>query len=216
MQERGKEMKWNIEDITFLHPPDVFTGSFDNAKMQTRHEQQIQTKLEEIKTAIDQETDPLEAMKKLHTRDQLKFFLNNLGSFRDAGKLEEAVLALYGKLNGPFSSGGDAAVWHNLFEACDTTRLYSLGDPVTFTSATVYAGSVSGFKRSLSWTPDRQRAEWFAERWKDPSRGGGELYEVDITKANILVYLKHRHEEELILTPEFIKSAVIRVFNAGG
>ena len=205
-------MKWNVEDIAFLYPPDVFAGSFDNAKMQARHEQQVQIKLDEIKIALAQESDPLKAMKKLHAKDHLRFFLNNLESFRDTGTLEEAVLELYAKLNNPFSSGGDAAVWQDLFAACDTTRLYSLGDPVTFASATVYSGSVSGFNRSLSWTPDRQKAVWFAERWKDPSRGGGELYEVDISKTNVLVYLKHRHGEELILAPEFIKSANIRIF----
>jgi len=206
-------MQWNIADITFLHPPDVFTGTFDNAKMQARHEQQIQIKLEEIKAAIASEPDPLKAMKKLHTKDQLKFFQNNEEPFRDAGRFEEAVLTLFGKFNGPFSSGGDAAVWNTLFAACDTTRLYSLGNPITFSSATVYRGSVSGCTRSLSWTPDRQRAEWFAERWKNPSLGGGELYEVDIVKTNILVSLQHRHEEEIILAPEFIKSAEIRAFN---
>jgi hypothetical protein len=70
--------------------------------------------------------------------------------------------------------------------------------------------------RSLSWTPDRQRAEGFAERWKDPSLGGGELYEVDIARSNVLVYLKHRHEEELILSPAFIASAEIRAFRRNG
>lgn len=209
-------MKWNVEAISFLHPPDVFAGAFDNAKMQARHEQQMQRKLEEIKTALDREADPLEAMNKLHIRDHLQFFLNNLRLFRDAGRLEEAVLALYGRLNAPFSSGGDAALWNRLFEACDTTRLYNLGEPVTFASATVYRGSVSGFVRSLSWTPDRQRAERFAERWQDQTLGGGEVYAVDITKADVLVYLLHRREEELLLAPGFVTSAEIRIFPARG
>lgn len=208
-------MKWNVEGIAFLYPPDVFAGSFDNAKMQARHEQQVQEKLEALKTALAREADPLEAMKKLHARDHLKFFQNNMGMFRDADKLEAAVLALYGRLNSPFSSGGDAAVWNDLFAACDRTKLYGLGHPVSFTSATVYSGSVSGFERGLSWTPDRQKAEWLSARWQDPTLGGGALYEVDIAKANILVYLRHRHEEEILLTPEFIRSAEIRAFAAG-
>ncbi len=208
-------MKWNVEDIAFLHRPDIFAGSFENTKMQARYEQEIQKKLEAIKTAIDCETDPFEAMKKLHTRDHLQFFLNNLGSFRDAGKLEEAVLALYCKHNDSFSSGGDVIVWNNLIEACDTKRLYNLGDPVTFTSATIYRGSILGFKRGLSWTPNRQRVENFAKRWKDPSLGGGELYEMDITKSDVLIYFQHRREEEILLAPTFIKTAEIRIFNTG-
>ncbi len=209
-------MKWNVDDIAFLHRPDIFTGSFDNAKMQAKYEQEIQEKLEAIKTAIDCETNPFEAMKKLHTRDHLQFLLNNLGSFRDAGKFEEAVLALYSRHNDSFSSGGDAIVWNDLIEACDTKRLFNLGDPVTFASTTIYRGSILGFKRGLSWTPDRQRAEHFAERWKNPSLGGGELYELDITDSEVLIYFQHRSEEEILLAPTFIKTAAIRVFTTGG
>jgi hypothetical protein len=216
MQKRGKEMKWNVEDIAFLYPPDVFAGSFDNAKMQARHDQQVQTKLEEIKAALDREADPLAAMRKLHAKDHFKFFQNNEGLFRDAGRFEETVLVLYGKINNPFTSDGDPAVWESLFAACDQKRLFGLGSPVTFASATVYRGSVVGSRRGLSWTPSRQRAEWFAKRWQDPALGGGELYEVDIVRANILVYLKDRHDEEIIVAPDFIKSAEIRAFQPRG
>lgn len=205
-------MRWNVEDIAFLYRPDVFTGSFDNAKMQARHEQEVQRKLEKLKTAIDVETDPFEAMKILNTKDHIQFLLNNLEEFRDAGRLEEAVLVLYGRLNAPFASGGEATVWNDLFEECDTTRLYNLGDPVIFVPSTVYRGSISGVKRSLSWTPNRKRAEKFAERWKDPALGGGEIYEVDINKSDILFYRKHGHEDEVILAPAFVRSAEIRDF----
>jgi hypothetical protein len=208
-------MRWNVEDIAFLYRPDVFTGSFDNAKMQARHEQEVKRKLEKLKTAIDVETDPFEAMKILNSKDHIQFLINNIGAFQDAGRLEEAVLALYGRLNAPFASGGDAAVWINLFEKCDTTSLYNLGDPIVFVPKTVYRGSVSGLKRSLSWTPNRKRAEKFAERWKDPSLGGGEIYEVDIAKNNILIYRKYDHEDEILLDTEFIKSAEIRDFKSG-
>jgi len=209
-------MEWNVEEVVFLHPPDVYTGSFDNAKMQARHERQMQDKLEQIRNAIQRETDPLKAMKILHVRDHLQFFRNNLMQFRQAGRLEEAVLVLYGRFNSPFSSGGDTGVWNDLFAVCDPERLYALGEPVGFTSATVYRGSVSGLKRSLSWTPDRRRAEGFAERWKDPSMGGGELCEVDIVKDDVMVYLSHRHEDEVILKPAFIKVADIRPFRSNG
>ena len=109
-------MRWNVEDIAFLYRPDVFTGTFDNAKMQARHEQEVQRKLEALKTALDAETDPFEAMIILNNKDHLQFLLNNIEPFRDAGRFEEAVLALYGRLNAPFASGGDAAVWSDLFE----------------------------------------------------------------------------------------------------
>lgn len=209
-------MEWNLTDIAFLHPPDVFTGRFDNAKMQARHEEQMHKKLETIKTALAQANDPLVAFKILHKKDHLQFLQNNLELFREAGRLEEAVLALYGKLNAPFSSGGDAALWNKLFLSCDPEMLSNLGEPVPFTSATVFRGSVSGHSRSLSWTPARQRAEQFAERWKDSSLGGGALYEVDVTDKDVLIHRRLRHDQEVILSPDFIATAAIRAFTPAG
>jgi len=208
-------MRWNVENIAFLHPPDIFTGSFDNPKMQARHEQQAELKLMQLKAAVALETDPLAAMMHLHTKDHLTFLLNNQSSFAAAERLEKAVLKLYRKVNGPFSSGRDMKTWYSLFEACDRARLYNLGEPFNRESATVYRGAASGTKRCLSWSPDRQRAEWFAERWKDPSLGGGEIHEVHISKSTILIYLNDKREEELILDPTFIKSAEIGLFNSG-
>jgi hypothetical protein len=209
------KMEWNLEDIVFLHAPDIFTGTFDNVIMQARHELQMQAKLNDIKNAVNMETDPLQAMNRLNQKEHFKFFENNKDEFRKAGRFEEAVLTLYSRFNGPFSSGGDVATWYSLFEQCDPAQLYNLGDPVAFTSTTVYRGSVSGLKRSLSWTPDRHMAERLAERWKDPSLGGGMVYQVDIARADVLAYLKHRREDEILLAPAFISSAEIRIFNAG-
>ena len=205
-------MKWNLENITFLHPPDVFTGTFDNALMQARHEQQVQAKLDEILTFLERETDPAKALNRLHKKEHLTFFLNNEEMFRQAGVFEETLLALYGKANSPFAISGDLLVWNRLFSACDRTRLFNLGSPVTFAAATVYRGSQSGLLRSLCWTPERRKALWFAERWSDPVLKGGDLYEVDIHKADILVHLMDRHEQQVILAPEFIASAEIRPF----
>ena len=86
--------------------------------------------------------------------------------------------------------------------------------PITFSSATVYRGAVIDSKRSLSWSPDLKRAHWYADRWRDPVLGSGNIYEVDITPADLLVYLTDKHEEEIILAPDFIDSADIRVFSA--
>lgn len=205
-------MRWNVKDIAFLYRPDVFTGSFDNEKMQARHEQEVHRKLEKLKKAIDVETDPFEAMKKLNYRDHIQFLLNNIDTFKEFCRLEEAVLFLYGRLNAPFSSGGDIVLWNNLFEKCDTKKLSEQGDSIVFVPSTVYRGSVSGTKRSLSWTPNRKRAEKFSERWKDSALGGGEIYEVDIAKSDILIYRKIGPEDEVILTPDFIQSAEIRDF----
>jgi len=90
-------MEWNVEEVVFLHPPDVYTGSFDNAKMQARHERQMQDKFEQIKNAIQRETDPLKAMKILHVRDHLQFFVTIWCSFaRPAGLRKRCLSCMAG------------------------------------------------------------------------------------------------------------------------
>ncbi len=209
-----KQTRWNISEIEFLHQPDDFTGTFDNEKMQIRHEQQLQKKLDHLMTSIENEENPFTAMKILNKKDHLTFFFNNLEKFRQYGCLESAVLFLYFKLNAPFASGGDVQQWNRMFQECDKGRLLDLGESVSFNGPlTVYRGSVSGMKRSLCWTPDRTRAEQFANRWHDPSLGGGEIYKVDIVPDDIIFYQKQRHEVVLLLSPAFVTSANIRSFS---
>jgi len=210
---QNKKMKWNIENITFLHQPDFFLGSFDNPKMQERHERELKEGLDNLKNAIAFEDDPLIALRKLNKNDHIQFLRNNLAEFRSAGRLEETVVLLYSVLNAPFSSGGDASLWRELFNMCNPDLLKKCGTPLPFQHATVYRGSVSGMKKSLVWTPDRSRAEKYADRWKDKSLGGGELFEVDINEVDVLLYSKNRFETIVILSPAFIESANIRIFN---
>jgi len=203
-------MRWNIEKIGFLHQPEDFLGSFDNDKMQKRHEEQVRQKLDGIKSALTEEADPLRAMQILNKRDHVQFLQNNVEIFKAEGAFETAVLKLYGRKNGPFSTPDDIPTWSSFFKQCDEKRLHQKGDPVSFSTSTVYRGSVIGSARSLSWSPDRERALWFADRWKNPDLGGGQIYEVDITPAVLLVYLTDKHEQEMILTPDFIETAEIR------
>ena len=207
-------MRWNINKIGFLHQPEDFLGSFDNDKMQQRHEEQVRQKLERIKTNLAAEKNPLRAMLSLNKRDHVQFLQNNAEAFRAAGEFETAVLTLYRRKNGPYSSPDDMPTWSDFFRKCDRDRLLEKGVPITFRSATVYRGAVIGSKRSLSWSPDRTRAHWYADRWRDPGLGSGQIHEVDITPADLLVYLTDKHEEEIILRPDFIDSAEIRPFSA--
>ncbi len=207
-------MQWNVDGLGFLYRPDVFTGSFDSKIMQERHDEKVLKKLTALKSAVANENNPFAAMQLLHKNDHLRFFQNNLEAFRNAGEFEKTVLTLYGKLNAPFGSGGDAEEWSALFMSCDREALAQLGSPVPFKSATVYRGSVSGFSRSLSWTPNKSRAEKFAVRWQDPNLGSGDIYEMDIDSSNVLIYIKRSREDEIIMAPEFVKEAAIRPFTS--
>ncbi len=206
-------MKWNIKDIAFLHKPDVFTGTFGIKQMQERHERQLKKKLFELQTALAQEPDPLKALKILHLNDHFQFLINNKVLFHQAHRFEETVLFLYGRYNAPFSSGGDRNMWNSVFSECDKELLMGLGKPIPFTRTTLYRGSISGLKRSLSWTPDRERAQNFAKRWEDPNLGGGSIYEVDIDEAQVFLYRELRHDIEVLVSPKFIATADIRDFS---
>jgi hypothetical protein len=202
-------MEWNFQDIEFLHRPDVYTGSFDNEKMQARHEELKRNKLDTLKKAVQDTQDPLDAMMKLHKLDHIRFLLNNSQAFRDAGRFEAAVIKLYTAANSPFLSGGDSAVWNELFESCERERVYTLGDPFPLESATVYRISVTGIERGLSWTLSRKIVRSFEDRWQEQGIGRGKIYTLETTRKNILIYLKGRQEEEVILDPQFIRTAPI-------
>ena len=202
-------MKWNFKDIAFLHSPDVYMGSFDNAKMQARHEKLKLNKLNMLQKAVESEEDPLDAMMKLHKLDYILFLKNNSQAFRDAGRFEAAVIKLYTMTNSPFLSGGDPAVWNELFESCNREILYSLGAPFPFESVTVYRISITGIEKGLSWTLSRKKVRSFEDRWQEQGIGRGKIYALETTRQNILVYLKDRQEEEVILDPQFIKMTAI-------
>jgi hypothetical protein len=203
-------MKWNFKDIGFLYPPDVYMGTFGIAKMQARHDELKQKKLDTLQKEVEGEEDPLNAMMKLHKRDHIQFLLNNSQAFRDAGRFEEAVVKLYSMTNSPFLSGGDPAVWNQLFESCEKEKLCALGDHFPLESATVYRISVTGIEKGLSWTLSRKKIQGFIDRWQEQGVGGAKIYTLETTRKNILVYLKARQEEEVILDPRFMETATIK------
>ncbi|MEE4242712.1 MAG: hypothetical protein V2I36_14690 [Desulfopila sp.] len=205
-------MKWNVSNIVFLHQPEHFMGRFDNAKMQEKHELSLQKSLDAVKAALTAESDPLKALWLLHKKDHMQFLLNNLEEFQRNDRFEEAVIALYSVDNAPFSSGGDSALWAKLFNQCERSRLGRCGSPFPAGIDKVYRGSVSGFKQSLAWTPDRKIVEKFAQRWSDPALGGGELYEVAVSPENVLVFIQKSYEGVAILSPEYVSRADIRPY----
>lgn len=52
--------------------------------------------------------------------------------------------------------------------------------------------------KALSWTLDREVAEWFAHRYGE----NGTVYEAQIEKENIHAVFLGRNEEEVIVDPE--------------
>ena len=206
-------MEWNTDKIGFLHRPDDFLGSFTNDLMQLRHEQQVREKLQNLKDSLAAEENPTKAMFILNKRDHVQFLRNNIEIFKQQKEYESALLRLYRRKNGPFSTPNELDTWKEFFALVDRDLILQLGEPLSFTSATLYRGSVIGTSRALSWSPDYENASQFADRCKDPTLGGGQLFEVDVTEAHALVYLTDKNDREIILDPEFINSAEIRPFS---
>lgn len=209
--KRGKNMPWNLDKIRFLYPPDDFTGSFTNDKMQTRHKALQDQKIKEILAQLENAGDPIEAMRALNPREHTRFLQNNLEAFKQHKCLEKAVLWLYYRKNTPFAAAGEYDIWKFLLNACDADRLYQEGNPFPFDKVTAYRGSVTGVDKGLSWTVNRKEVSWILDRWADKELGGGTVFALEITRDDILVYVADKRKQEVILIPEVAETAKARV-----
>jgi hypothetical protein len=74
----------------------------------------------------------------------------------------------------------------------------------------IYRGTaLKANMRGLSWTLDRNRAIWFAER-RLRGRRRAHLFETAIRKSDALAYFSCRSEDEIVVHPDTLRSAVIR------
>ena len=86
-----------------------------------------------------------------------------------------------------------------LMDAEELRQFQTLEDPVT-----VYRGVTSHNAqniRALSWTLDRDTAEWFAHRFGED----GTVYEAQIAKAHILAVFLGRNEWEVVVDPKYLE-----------
>lgn len=64
---------------------------------------------------------------------------------------------------------------------------------------TIYRGVGSEkYRDGISWTLDREKAEWFATRFTD----NGIVYSAKVKSKDILYYISERGEEEIIVDPK--------------
>ena len=212
--KRGRNMQWNLDKIRFLYPPDDFTGSFTNDKMQARHKALQDQKIKDLLAQLESAANPILAMRVLNPREHIQFLLNNIEAFKQQKCLEKAVLWLYYQKNTPFAAAGDYDIWKFLLNECDADQLYREGSAFPYESVTAYRGSVTGNRRGLSWTVSREQAAWFLERWEDKELGGGTVFALEITKADILVYVEDKKKQEVILLPTVAETAKVRAITS--
>ena len=87
-----------------------------------------------------------------------------------------------------------------LMDQAERKRLAELEDTVT-----VYRGVTSlnaDNIRAMSWTLDKEVAEWFAHRYKED----GTVYEAEINKKYILALFMERNESEVVVDPKYLQN----------
>ena len=90
----------------------------------------------------------------------------------------------------------------HLMDAEELRRFQAPEDPVT-----VYRGITSYNAqniRALSWTLDRDTAEWFAHRFGED----GTVYEAQIAKAHIFALFLGRNESEVVVDPQHLEQVM--------
>jgi len=105
---------------------------------------------------------------------------------------------------------------HEFIMDAEELRQYAeLEDPVT-----IYRGVRSDKDKhikNLSWTLDREKAEWFAHRFDRD----GTVYEAQIEKKHILALFNGRNEAEVVVDPKHLQNLSISIekeqgFQMGG
>ena len=94
----------------------------------------------------------------------------------------------------------DLQLWIDTFKSIKNTKLLMDYDELNYFSnlpkkIIIYRGGVS--KRGISWTLDKDIAEWFANRFKAINKGG-QLFEKKVFKNDCIAYFNGREEEEII------------------
>jgi len=56
--------------------------------------------------------------------------------------------------------------------------------------------------RALSWTLSKDKAKWFASRWKSENK----VYQAKINKEDIFLYTNERNEDEVVINPTKLKN----------
>jgi hypothetical protein len=126
---------------------------------------------------------------------QLLLWAANLGEI-DRGTVRANLLDVWTLAEWPGRSVTHTD-WLYLFELA--------GSFYTGPSMTLYRGAVPRWRLGMSWTADRERAQWFAERNTDRGRPGS-LYETTAPACAILCDVDAadpggRDEREVIINP---------------
>jgi hypothetical protein len=139
--------------------------------------------------------------------DALGLVADNVCQLKDRDMYEPALLEAYTGTDFRLHRWSTPAL-QLLFDLADREKLLASGDPLPDGDRfTIYRG-VAGMGRTrrvrgFSWTPNYDRAAWFATRHirlADPA-----VYRATIQRNDVLAYRSDRDEQEFLCRPDYVK-----------
>ncbi len=133
---------------------------------------------------------------------RLAFVADNIQWLKSQNKYEYALLDAYTSTRTNYS-GFSLSTIKNLFEIADRAALLAEGEPLPGVGPfTVYRGVAGNGAqrrlRGLSWTADKEKAIWFAERYHKHGVSDPAVFQAEIPAALVYAYDNGREEQEFI------------------
>jgi hypothetical protein len=71
--------------------------------------------------------------------------------------------------------------------------------------------SLRSAMHGLSWTLDREKAQWFANRWLSLKRRRPIVLQTVARKADVMAYFAGRNEQEIVVHPNIARKLAITI-----
>lgn len=207
------KLEWDEQDPVSVHHP-YFSCRFTNLVKDGVSQMGDLRKPEDMELAMDivkkriEKAESVHSITKLMCNKFLLVFFKYIREYLDpedyAAELREAWLMTEFPNADPNLSLAEKV---RFFRKADPKLLMSKSDYARFLSLpdelVVYRGvNRKGSYKGLSWTIDKERAEWFASRWEWNSA----VYRATVAKADVLAYFGERSEEEIVLDSRKLKN----------
>lgn len=132
--------------------------------------------------------------------------------FEDVIERNAVLLDVWADTESPWQFGDQPL---RLFKAAYGDRpLYLTDDdagdhPILPETVRVFRGTGIGEKPGIAWTLDRDKALWFATRYRDSARAI--LIEGRVPRRRVLAYIVGRGEQEIVVDPRYVRSRRTRL-----
>lgn len=124
----------------------------------------------------------------------------NLDLFRSQPWWAEMLVTAWSGTNERMGGTLPRDLWLDLFQTADRAALRSAGDTLPDVD-TIYRGTQIGDAGGFSWTSDKDMAEWFASRHKNPL-----LLTRVFDESELLFFTHQREESEFVMLNQEVQA----------